>query len=93
MMQESMAETIAIQALGWIAADVELLESFFAISGANINNLKEMAADTEFLVSVLDFVLRDDSTVTGFCDALDLPYDTPMRARQSLPGGADVSWT
>lgn len=93
LMQKNQAEAIAIQSLGWLAADQELMRVFLGSSGADVNNLKEMAVDPAFLASVLDFILLDDSTVTGFCDAANLPYETPMRARQSLPGGAEVNWT
>jgi hypothetical protein len=37
--------------------------------------------------------MMDDVWVVQFCDAAGLAYEVPMRARQSLPGGADVSWT
>ena len=92
-MQQDQAESIAIQALGWLASDGGLLGMFMSASGADINDLKKIAGDPVFLGSVLDFILIDDSHVTGFCDAANLPYDAPMRARQALPGGAQVNWT
>ena len=46
-----------------------------------------MAEDPDFLASVLDFILIGDSSVMGFCDAVGIPYDTPMRARFELEGG------
>ena len=57
------------------------------------SDLAQMAADPVFLGAVLDFVLLDDAHVLAFCSAADLPPDAPLRARQALPGGAEVNWT
>ncbi len=92
-MQKVQAETIAIQALGWLAGDDELLESFLGTSGADVNDLKGMAQNPTFLGSILDFILMDDAFVTRFCDSVGLSYETPMQARQFLPGGEVVNWT
>lgn len=93
LMAQGRAETVAIQALGWLAADSDLFGRFLGATGAEVNNITAAAADPAFLGSVLDFILMDDSQVTGFCDAVGLPYEMPMRARQSLPGGEQVNWT
>ncbi|MGH1447474.1 MAG: DUF3572 domain-containing protein [Cognatishimia sp.] len=87
------AETIALQALGWLAANEELMPVFLGASGASIDDLKAQAANPEFLGSVLDFLTMDDAWVIQFCDSVSLDYTTPMMARQALPGGAQVSWT
>jgi len=87
------AETVGIQALGWLAGQEDLMNRFLAASGMDINNLKQNAADPEILGAVLDFVLSEDASVRDFCDAFNLGYTQPMEARQSLPGGAIVNWT
>lgn len=87
------AETIAINALGWLAGNDDLLPVFLGASGASVDDLKARAGDAEFLGSVLDFILMDDAWIVGFCDAQGLAYDTPMQARAALPGGAQVNWT
>jgi hypothetical protein len=92
-MKQEQAEIVAIQALGWLAEDRDLLGVFLGASGADINDLKQAASDPAFLGSVLDFILMDDSHVIRFCDAVSRPYETPMQARQALPGGAKVNWT
>ncbi|MEP3033681.1 MAG: DUF3572 family protein, partial [Pseudoruegeria sp.] len=45
------------------------------------------------LASTLDFILMDDAWVIAFCDAENVPYETPMLARQALPGAEQVHWT
>jgi len=92
-MQEKQAETVAIQALEWLADDPDLIGAFLGASGISVNELGNIGAEPAFLAAVLDFVLMADSHVTGFCDRAGLPYDTPMRARAALPGGAVVHWT
>lgn len=87
------AETIALQALGWIAGNDELLPVFLGASGASIDDLKTRAQDPEFLGALLDFLTMDDAWVMAFCDAAGLTYETPLAARQALPGGAQTHWT
>jgi hypothetical protein len=92
-MQRDEAETVAIQALGWIAGDPELAGIFLSATGMDVNDLRKMASDAAFLGGVLDFLLQVEAHVTGFCDAAGLPYEAPMRARAALPGGEAVHWT
>ncbi len=93
MMTRGAAEVLAVQALGWLAADDELFGSFLGSTGAGVDEVRARAADPEFLGSVLDFLLMDDAWVTGFCDAAGLRYDAPLRARAALPGGDAMHWT
>lgn len=87
------AEYVALSALGWIAAQEDLLPVFMGATGAGMDDLRQRATEPEFLASVLDFLLMDDAWIVGFCDAAGLACDEPATARQSLPGGAQVNWT
>ena len=87
------AETVAIQALGWMAGNDEVLGQFMGASGASIDDLRAGAGDPAFLGALLDFLMLEDAWVIAFCDAAGLPYDAPMRARAALPGGAQMHWT
>lgn len=84
---------LAIQALGWIAADDELSGAFLGASGATADELRTRAADPEFLGFVLDFLLADEQALLGFCEATDTPPEAPLRARAALPGGDLPNWT
>lgn len=90
--QES-AEIVALQALGWLAANEELLPVFLGASGASEADVKQQASDPVFLGAVLDFVMMDDAWVVAFCDSAGLAYTAPMAARAALPGGEQVNWT
>lgn len=87
------AETLALQALGWLAGQDDLLNVFMGATGAGADDLRDRAGEPAFLGSVLDFLMMDDAWVVSFCDTHSLSYDTPMQARVALPGGEQVHWT
>ena len=82
------AEIVAIQALSFVAGEPERLGAFLAESGIGPETLRSAAADPQFLVSVLDFVLRDDQTVKAFAGAVQLDPTNIAAARQAL----DQQW-
>jgi hypothetical protein len=92
-MQLEVAQTIALQALGWIAANDEVFPLFLAATGANLGDLKMRATDPDFLGAVLDFVMQDDQWVIAFCEAAGHAYTLPQTARAALPGGEATNWT
>lgn len=87
------SEVIALQALKWLVAQDELCTLFMGATGASEADLRERIADIDFLGSVLDFLLQDDSWVISFCDDNELAYDCVMRARALLLGGDQMHWT
>jgi len=93
MMSQEAAETFGLQALAWLAENEELLPVFMGASGASVSDLRARAAEPEFLVSVLDFLMMDDAWIVEFCAAYGHACEAPMQARQSLPGGGEVHWT
>ncbi|SMO50168.1 DUF3572 domain-containing protein [Ruegeria faecimaris] len=87
------AETLALNALAWLVGNDDLLPVFLGSTGASVQDIKDRAAEPEFLGSVLDFLMLDDSWVVEFCDVNSVPYDQPGQARALLSGGAEVHWT
>lgn len=92
-MKNEAAETVALDALGWILGKDDLVGVFLGSTGLTEGDLRARAGDPEVLAAVLDFLLMDDRWITGFCDSRGLGYDAPMRARAVLPGGEQVNWT
>jgi hypothetical protein len=80
------AEIVAVQALAFVAGEPERLGAFLAETGIGPETLRSAAADPQFLVSVLDFVLRDDQTVKAFASAAQLHPTNIAAARQALGG-------
>ena len=83
------AEFVAIQALSFVAGDPERLGQFLSETGIGPETLRSAASDPQFLVSVLDFILRDDNTVKAFSAATDHHPTTIAAARQAL-GDSDL---
>jgi hypothetical protein len=92
MLRES-AEVIGLKALGWLAANEELLPVFLGSTGASEVDVRAGISDPNFLGALLDFIMMDDAWITSFCDAEGLAYDQPMMARMALPGGEQMHWT
>jgi len=63
------AETLAIQALGFLAGEPERLERFMALSGLSPENLRAAASSSGFLTAVLDHLALDDSLLLAFAEA------------------------
>lgn len=87
------AETLALQALGWLVAQEDLLPVFLGSTGLGEDDLRTRVGDADLSAAIVDFILMDDEWVTRFCDGHDIGYDQLMRARAALPGGEQVHWT
>src|SRR3954468_12165255 len=83
------AEIVAIQALSFVAGDPERLGMFLSETGIGPETLRSAATDPQFLVSVLDFVMRDDATVKAFAAASEHHPTTIAAAREAL---GDSKW-
>lgn len=92
-MERNAAEIFATRALGWLAAQDEILPVFMGASGASAEDMRHGAVDPAFLGAVLDFLMMDDAWVIACCDALGAAYTQPQAARAALPGGAEMHWT
>lgn len=79
------AQTIALKAIAFIAADEELLPDFVALTGCGLDDIRSRIGDPGFLGGVLDFILGDEPTLLAFVAAEDLAPETPMAARNKLP--------
>lgn len=92
MRQES-AETLALQALGWILGEEDLLATFLATTGASGDDLRSLATSPEFLGSVLEFLVAEDERVLAFAASAGIPPTLPMEARVTLAGDRLRHWT
>jgi hypothetical protein len=80
------AETVAIQALSFLAGEPARLGRFLAETGLGPETLRGAAKSPEFLVSVLDFVLGDEAMVKEFARAHELKPSVVAAAREALGG-------
>lgn len=87
------AETLGLEALGWIAAQPDLSGAFLATTGGAVEDIHKRASEPEFLGFVLDFLLCDEEMLLAFCADQGIRPDRPLRARAALPGGDLPNWT
>jgi hypothetical protein len=80
------AEMLAIQALGFIAAEPERLEAFLAATGLTLERLRESATEPDFLAGVLEHMLADESLLLAFAESAAIDPAAVARARNALGG-------
>lgn len=83
------AEIIAINALGFLAADGERLQRFIDLSGLDLDQLRAGASNPVFLGGVLDHLLADESLLLVFAEEQQLRPERIAALRRKLPGAAD----
>jgi hypothetical protein len=60
------AEAVAVEALGWFAADEERLGRFLALTGLGPESLRAAAAEPGFLARVLDHLAGSERDLIAF---------------------------
>lgn len=83
------AEGLAVRALGFVAADPELLPRFLAITGIEANSIRMAAREPGFLAGVLQFILAHEPTLMRFADEAGIPPGAVGKALRALPLGND----
>lgn len=89
-MTTEQAETIALQALAFLAQEENLLAQFLTTTGLSPEDLKDHFREPELLAGVLDAILADDAVLMTFCNTASLSPETLVRARRALPGGSEL---
>ncbi|HEY8696543.1 MAG TPA: DUF3572 domain-containing protein [Rhizomicrobium sp.] len=84
--QKEAAETLALNALAFLAESPDGLARFVAASGLSPESLRERAAEPDFLGAVLDFLLADDELLIAFCELQSLEPRFVHSARRILSG-------
>ena len=67
------AEILALQALGWLAADEDRLSRFLALSGLDGATLRAVADSRDTARAVMDFLLADEALLLDFCEVAQIP--------------------
>ncbi len=80
---------MAVSALGFVAADAELLPRFLAISGIEAGQIRAAASEPGFLAGVLQFIAAHEPTLMKFSEATGTPPESVMRALRALPFGGE----
>jgi hypothetical protein len=78
------AETLAFQALGWLAGDEDRLSRFLALSGLDPASLRAVADSRDTARAVLDFLLSDEALLLDFCEMAQIAPKLVPLYRQRL---------
>ncbi len=83
------AETLAINALAFLASRPEALGRFLALTGIGPANLRSAAAEAGFLAGLLDYYLANESMLMEYSGHAGVSPEVVVHARQVL--AAEVS--
>ena len=76
-----MAEAVAAQVLGFLAAEPERIARFLSLTGLTPQTLRQAAREPGFLPSVLDFLLNDEALAVAFAAHSGIEPETVAKAR------------
>ena len=92
-MDKEIAETRALEVLNWVLSEDDLIQVFMGATGASQDDLRSNTLNHEFLISILDFVLMDDSWVISCSKFMNIDPSQIQVIKMSLDGGQEVNWT
>ena len=78
------AETLAIQALAFIAEEPERLGTFIAATGIGPDRIRDAARAPDFLAGVLEHMLGDENLLVAFADGAGIDPAEVARAHRVL---------
>ncbi len=78
------AESLAVQALAFLASDSDRLGRFLAETGIAPDAIRTAAGEPGFLMGVLDHVLADERLLIAFADGAGVAPEEIGRARAGL---------
>lgn len=79
-------ETLALQALAFLAADEDRLNRFLGLTGIAPETLRRIAHDPAGLGAVLDYLLGWEPLLLEFATDAEVKPESIAQARRKLPG-------
>jgi hypothetical protein len=86
-MRRDAAESLAVQALSFLAGEPERLARFLVLTGIGLDRIRAAAANPGFLAGVLDHVASEDALVTAFAAEAGIKPEEVDKARRLLGSG------
>jgi hypothetical protein len=78
------AESLAIDALAFLASDVERLGRFLSLTGLSPETIRQAARSRHFMAAVLDHLAGDESLLLAFAANHGIDPARVLQARESL---------
>ena len=66
------AETLALNVLGFLANSPETLERLMEQTGLDLSMIRKQAANRHFLAAILDFLLANEELLVEFCQTAQI---------------------
>ena len=85
-LSRSAAETLAIQALSFLAADPDRFGRFLASTGIGPGDIRAAAREPLFLAGVLDHLTGNEAVLTAFASDSGTDPAGVLQARDKLAG-------
>jgi hypothetical protein len=80
-------EAMAIEALGFLAGDPDLLGQFAAMAGLDLADIRTAAAQPGFLLAVMEFLMQDDAHLVAFATQSGRRPESVAAAARRLGAG------
>lgn len=80
------AETLALRALTFLAADGERLGRFLSLTGIGPAELRKTASEAAMLAGVLEYLLQDETLLLVFASEAGLAPESIPAAHRALTG-------
>ena len=84
--RQAAAESLAVAALSFLAAEPERLARFLAVTGLAPQSIREAAGEPHFLAGVLDHIAGDERLLLAFASESELDPNDVIRAHDMLSG-------
>lgn len=91
-MDNEAAQALALQCVVFILGEDALRDRFLALSGLDGADIKSRVQDTEFLASILEFLISFEPDLIACADALEEKPETLVTAWRALGGGEGQEW-
>lgn len=89
-MNRDTAETIAFQAMQFVASDEDRLGRFLALSGVGPDALRTRLGEPTFQIGLLDFLLNYEPDLLAFAEHAGIEPTQPAWARRTLAQAAGM---
>jgi hypothetical protein len=83
-MDRARAESLAVEALGFLSGSPERLVRFLEATGMRPDTLRAAAQSSGFLAGLMDYIAQDEALLLAFAEEAGVKPEGVMRARHLL---------
>ncbi|MGB0658575.1 MAG: DUF3572 domain-containing protein [Mangrovicoccus sp.] len=92
-MRKEEAQLIALQSLSWLVENRSALSEFMALTGIDLDTLRNAAGEDDLLASVIEYICGEDARIIACADHIGEKPEVFLTVRDVLGGGAIPHWT